>query len=316
MGELLLGTCSWTEETLISGGKFYPPYAKDAESRLRYYASQFPIVEVDSTYYSMPQEKNTRLWVERTPEDFTFDIKAFRLFTQHQTPLRSLPRDIREACPAEIKEKPNLYHNSMPPELLDEMWKRYESALLPLDSAGKLGVVLFQFAPWFTAGSEKMEYILDCKARLPQYRLAIEFRNKSWMSETNRERTLDFLRDNNLPYVCVDEPQGFKSSMPPVAEATSDIGILRFHGRNQENWEKKGIKASDRFNWYYTDDELGEWVERINSLKEKTEWFHLLFNTHWDDQAIVNARKLSGLLGLQIRQAGQLSLDLNQTESQ
>lgn len=300
MGEILIGTCFWTEETLVKGGKFYPPFAKDAESRLRYYASQFPIVEVDSSYYSMPYEKNTRLWVERTPDDFIFDVKAFRLFTQHQTPPASLPRDIREALPSSLQEKNNLYQNSLPPDILDEMWNRFESALLPLDSAGKLGVVLFQFPPWFVAGSDKLDYILSCKERLPQYRLAIEFRNNSWMSEANRDHTLGFLKDNKLPYVCVDEPQGFKSSMPPVAEPTSDIAIVRFHGRNKDNWEAKGVKASDRFNWYYDDDELTEWVERINDLKVKTQWLHLLFNTHYDDQAIINARKLSGMLDLEI----------------
>ncbi len=311
MGEILLGTCSWTEETLVKGGKFYPSHAKDADSRLRYYASQFPIVEVDSSYYSMPYEKTTRLWVERTPDDFTFDVKTFRLFTQHQTPPASLPRDIREVLPTSLHEKKNLYQNSVPPELLNEMWKRFDDAMLPLDSAGKLGVVLFQFPPWFKAGSGQMEYIIACKERLPQYRIAVEFRNESWLSEGNRESTFDFLRRNNLPFVCVDEPQGFTSSTLPIAEATSDIAIVRFHGRNQENWEKKGIKASDRFNWYYTDDELGEWVIKSNELKSKTQWLHLLFNTHWDDQAIVNARKLSGLLGLQLRQAGQLSLDID-----
>ena len=315
MGEILIGTCSWTEETLVKGGKFYPPFAKDAESRLRYYASQFPIVEVDSSYYSMLYEKNTRLWVERTPDDFIFDVKAFRLFTQHQTPPASLPRDIREALPSSLQEKNNLYQNNMPPDILDEMWNRFESALLPLDSTGKLGVVLFQFPPWFVAGSEKLDYILSCKERLQQYRLAIEFRNNSWMSDSNRDHTLDFLKDNNLPYVCVDEPQGFKSSMPPVAEPTSDMSIVRFHGRNKDNWEKKGIKASDRFNWYYDDDELTEWVERINDLKVKTQWLHLLFNTHYDDQAIINARKLSGMLDLEIRQRGQFSLDFDLGDS-
>lgn len=309
MGNTLIGTCSWTEETLVKGGKFYPPSAKDAESRLRYYASQFPVVEVDSSYYSMPFEKTSRLWVERTPNDFIFNVKVFRIFTQHQTPPSSLPKDIREALPSSLKEKNNLYQNNLPSDILNEMWNRFESALLPLDSAGKLGVVLFQFPPWFTVGPEKMDYIISCKERLPQYRLAIEFRHNSWMNEAHRQNTLKFLEDNNLPYVCVDEPQGFKSSMPPVAESTSDIAIVRFHGRNTDNWETKGVKAADRFNWYYSDDELSEWVYRINELKAKSQWLHLLFNTHWDDQAIVNARKLAGLLGLQLGAQRQLSFE-------
>ena len=306
MGKILIGTCSWTEETLIKGGKFYPPSAKDADSRLRYYATQFPIVEVDSSYYAMIYPDTTRLWVKRTPADFTFNIKAFRLFTRHQTPPASLPRDIREALPASLRGKRNLYQNNLPAEILDELWKRFEDALLPLDSAGKLGVVLFQFPPWFRAGSGQMEYIIACKERLTQYRMAVEFRHHSWLDERNRKKTFDFLRQNDFPFVCVDEPQGFKSSIPPIAEATADIAIVRFHGRNADNWEKSGIKASDRFNWYYSDEELLEWADRIETLRVNTQWLHLLFNTHWDDQAIVNARKLAGLLGLQMRPQGRL----------
>lgn len=309
MGKILLGTCSWTEETLIKGGKFYPSYAKDAEARLRYYASQFPIVEVDSSYYSMPNEKAARLWVERTPDDFVFDVKAFRLFTQHQTPPASLPRDIRDALPASLMEKTNLYQNNMPPELLNEIWHRFESALLPLDTVGKLGVVLFQFPPWFTMGSDKLDYILSCTERLKQYRLAVEFRNHSWMSDANRKNTISFLKENNLPYVCVDEPQGFKSSMPPVIEPTSEIAIIRFHGRNQENWEKKGIKASDRFSHYYTEEELREWIPRIDGLAAKATRVHVLFNTHQDDQAIVNAKKLAGLMDIQLGKQDTLGED-------
>jgi len=114
MGKILIGTCSWTDETLIQSGRFYPAHAKDAESRLRYYASQFPIVEVDSSYYAMLAEKTARLWVERTPQDFTFNIKAFRIFTQHQTEPKVLPRDIKESLPESLKSKKHLYQNHLP----------------------------------------------------------------------------------------------------------------------------------------------------------------------------------------------------------
>ena len=179
MGEILVGITSWTEPTLIESGRFYPEWAASAEARLRFYASQFPIVEVDSSYYALPSEKTAGLWVVRTPQQFLFDIKTFRLFTQHATPPSALPRDIRDALPEETKVKANLYARDFPKELTDELWKRFESALLPLDSAGKLGVVLFQFPPWFYPGNEQREYILSCKERLPQYRIAVEFRHNS-----------------------------------------------------------------------------------------------------------------------------------------
>ena len=293
MGKILVGTCSWTDPTLIESGRFYPAWARSAEARLQYYAAQFGLVEVDSTYYALPNERTSRLWVERTGNGFIFDIKAFRLFTQHPTPMAALPRDIREAMPPQPRGKANIYHRDMPPELVNELWSRFGQALLPLDSAGKLGVVLFQFPPWFYPGAEQRDYILSCQERLPQYRIAIEFRHNSWVNEKNMDRTMGFLRDNNLPLVCVDEPQGFKSSVPPVVEATSDIGLVRFHGRNCEMWEKKGASVAERFNYLYTEDELQEWVPRIKQLASVTRQLHVLFNNCYQDKAVVNARQVA-----------------------
>jgi uncharacterized protein YecE (DUF72 family) len=296
MGDIVVGTCSWTDRTLIESGRFYPEWARSAESRLQYYGSQFPIVEVDSTYYALANERTSGLWVERTSDSFLFDIKTFRLFTQHPTPQSALPKDIRQALPAELTEKANLYSRDLTEELRDELWNRFERALLPLDSAGRLGVVLFQFPPWFYPGNEQREYILSCKERLPQYRIAVEFRHNSWLNEKNVERTLGFLRENGLPYVCVDEPQGFKSSMPPLAEATSEIGLVRFHGRNREVWEKKGISATERFNYLYAEEELKEWIPRIDGLASKTRQLHVLFNNCYADKAVVNARQIKLML--------------------
>ena len=137
MGEILVGTCSWTDPTLIESGRFYPASARSAEARLQYYASQFGLVEVDSSYYALPNERTSRLWVERTGDKFTFDIKAFRLFTQHPTPLTALPGDIRQALPLDAKEKTSIYQRDIPAELISELWSRFEGALLPLDSAGQ-----------------------------------------------------------------------------------------------------------------------------------------------------------------------------------
>ena len=296
MGEILIGTCSWTDPTLIESGRFYPGWARSAEARLQYYANQFGLVEVDSSYYALPSEKTSRLWVERTGERFIFDVKAFRLFTQHPTPPAALPGDIRQALPLDVKEKANTYQREMPTELINELWSRFERALLPLDSAGKLGVVLFQFPPWFYTGEQQRDYILSCRERLPQYRIAIEFRHNSWVNETNRERTLSFLRDNDLPFVCVDEPQGFRSSVPPLVEATSDLSLVRFHGRNRQMWEKKGVSVIERFNYLYSQEELKEWVPRIKELASRTRQLHVLFNNCHQDKAVVNARQVRLML--------------------
>jgi uncharacterized protein YecE (DUF72 family) len=297
-GRILVGTCSWTDPTLIGSGAFYPTEVSTPAERLRFYAQNFPIVEVDSTYYGLASERNAALWVERTPPDFTFDLKAYALFTHHPTQVRSLPKDVREALDARAREKANLYYRDLPPELRNEMWQRFASALLPLDSAGKLGVLLFQFPPWFMPGPESVDYILEVKEeRLPQYTIAVEFRNNRWLSERNYERTLHFLAEKRIPFVCVDEPQGFRSSVPPVAEATAPDALVRFHGRNQQMWERKGITASERFRYLYSEGELKEWVSPIQRLAQQAERVHVLMNNCYQDHAVRNARQMAKLLG-------------------
>ncbi len=296
MGEILIGTCSWTDPTLVRSGRFYPAEARSAEARLRFYATQFRLVEVDSSYYSLPVEQTAALWVRRTGPGFVFNVKAFRLLTMHPTPPSALPRDIRESLPAGLRGKASLYQRDLPGDVIDQIWRRFESALLPLDSAGKLGTVLFQFPPWYLPGEEQRAYIRSCRERLPQYRIAVEFRHGSWVSEKNAERTFAFLREHNLPYVCVDQPQGFGSSMPPVAQATSDISLVRFHGRNRLTWEKPGLTTAERFNYLYTEDELTDWAPRIRELAERTRQCHVLFNNCHEDQGVINARQMKLIL--------------------
>lgn len=297
MGEILIGTCSWTDRSLIECGRFYPPWVRTPQERLQYYASLFPTVEVDSTYYGLPTQRISTLWVERTPEEFLFHIKAFSLLTGHAAAVKALPRELQDSLPQGLRGKERVYLRDLPKELQEEVWARFQEGILPLDSAGKLGLVLFQFPPWFLPGRESRAYILSCKEHLPQYRLAVEFRNNAWLSERNAPYTLQFLRENGLTFVCVDEPQGFRSSVPPLAAATTELAYVRFHGRNRETWERRGATASERFDYYYSEEELEEWVPRLRALKEETRQTHILFNTNNQDQGIVNARRLAGLLG-------------------
>ncbi len=295
-GRILVGTCSWADKTLIDSG-WYPREAKTAEERLRYYAEQFPIVEVDSTYYGLPAERNAALWVERTPPQFVFDVKSYALFTHHPAQVRSLPKDVREALPPPLQEKRNVYYRDVPEEIRDELWGRFASALLPLDSAGKLGTVLFQFPPWFLPGRDSRDYILEAKERLGQYAMAVEFRNNLWLSERNQERTLALLSENGIPYVCVDEPQGFRNSVPPIVAATAPLALVRLHGRNAEMWTKKGIGAAERFDYLYREEELGEWAQRVRRLAEEAREVHVLFNNCHRDYAVQNARQIGEMLG-------------------
>jgi uncharacterized protein YecE (DUF72 family) len=297
MGKVLVGITGWTEPTLIKAGTFYPKGATSAEDRLRFYASQFPIVEVDSTYYFPPSERNAVLWIERTPPDFTFNVKAYSLLTNHPTRPDSLYKDLREGLPDETLGARRLYRENLPDEVVDQVWERFADALMPLHSAGKLGCVVFQFPQWFVIGRKNKDYMVECAGRLKDFRVAVEFRHKSWLSERNWEETLSFLEEQDLPLVCVDMPQGFDSSVPPIAAATAkDLAVVRFHGRNREAWERKTETAAPRFDYLYEEKELKEWVPKVRDMSERARETHVLMNNCYRDYAVRNARDLGALL--------------------
>jgi uncharacterized protein YecE (DUF72 family) len=296
MGNIRVGTASWTDRTLIDSG-WYPPEADTPEKRLRYYAERFPLVEVDSTYYGMPAERTAAQWAGRTPRDFTFNIKAFSLFTQHPTRVTSLPADLRPD--PEKLGKDTVYLREVPPPVVDQVWERFLSALDPLRKTGKLGAILLQFPPWFTISRANKEYILACARRLvPSYQGCVEFRHRSWLSDDNREETLRFLSGNGVPLVCVDMPQGYASSVPPIPAATADFAVVRFHGHSPK-WTSKNIH--ERFGYRYSPEELREWAPRIRGLAEDTSRVHVLLNNCYRDYAQVNAQQLIDLLGLSVQ---------------
>ena len=290
MGQVQVGTASWTDRTLLESG-WYPPEADTPEKRLRYYARQFGLVEVDATYYALPAEQTAAAWVARTPAGFTFDVKAFSLFTQHPTRVAALPKDLRAA--AEKTGKDRVYLKDLDPAVADEAWQRFLAALEPLHQAGKLGAILLQFPPWFPISRTRKEYILACAQRAAPRRVCVEFRNHTWMTPDNQRETLDFLAAHQLPYVCVDMPQGHRDSIPPVLAATADLAVVRLHGHSQQ-WDSKDIH--ERFGYRYTEGELNEWARRISRPGHDAQETHVLFNNCYRDYAQANARQLADLL--------------------
>src|ERR1700737_668231 len=256
MGRGRVGICSGGEPTLVKSG-WYPPDATTAEDRLRYYASKFSIVEVDSTFYAIPNEKTAQLWVARTPKDFTFNAKAYALLTQHPTPAARLPKDLREKL---TESKANVYFKDLGPKDKEGGWDRFREGLQPLHDAGKLGSIVFQFPKGFLPAPAAYRFMEDLREWLPDFGIAIEFRQVSWMTEQRRGRVPKFLTARGYTYVVVDEPQGFASSVPPVVAVTAPLGMVRFHGRNQETWEKKGISTAEKFRYLYQPGELQGWV--------------------------------------------------------
>jgi len=288
MGSITVGTASWTDRTLLESG-WYPASADTPEKRLAYYARQFPVVEVDSTYYGPPAEQTTRLWAQRTPDGFTFNIKAFSLLTGHPTKVSAIYKDLRPET-----EKKNVYPDDLPPQAYEEVWGRFLAALDPLAEAGKLGAVLFQFPPWFGIRRSNKDYLLEVAARCKPIRPVFEFRNASWFEGDNRDETLEFLRKHQLPFVCVDMPQGHKSSVPPIVEATADLAVVRFHGHS-DKWTSKDIH--EKFGYEYSRKELAGWVPKLRALAGEAKQTQIFMNNCYTDYAQRNATTLIELLG-------------------
>jgi uncharacterized protein YecE (DUF72 family) len=219
-------------------------------------------------------------------------VKAYALFTEHPTAISRLPREAREILSADLAEKRSLYRKDAPAKLLNLCWAAYVDALRPLHDANKLGVVVLQFPKWVFPNRKAKDYLAEVKDRLGDYRGAVEFRNNIWMNAENQEETLALLGDLGFTYVCVDEPQGFNSSVPPIAAATSDIAFVRFHGRNTETWEKRTKTSAERFDYYYKPAEMDEWVPKINVLAAESNVVHAVMNTNNSDQGPANAELL------------------------
>jgi len=296
-GWIRIGTASWTDPTMTAAGVFYPEGADSAEERLQYYASQFPLVEVDATYYALPQRRMSELWRDRTPPDFTFDIKAHALLTGQPTETKRLPKAFREELPAELREKARLYRKDLPPELDEAVFALFRDGLEPLRESGQLGSVLLQYPRWFFPISVNRDAIVEARDRLG-LPVAVEFRNGSWFNEKNLDRTMRFLGDNGIPFVMVDGPQGFKSSVPAIDAVTSpDLALVRFHGRRKETWEASAVPVVERFRYLYDREELEEWVPRIARAATSARETHVLMNNCYANYGSTNAREIAKLLG-------------------
>jgi len=285
-----VGTASWTDPTLLKAG-FYPPSAKGAEARLRFYAEHFDTVEVDSTYYALPNERNAALWAERTPDNFRFSIKAFALLTQHQADTRALPQPVRELIPKPALQEARFGQPT--PEVLQRCFEMFRSALRPLRQADKLGCILFQFPPWFTARASNEEYIDYCRERMRGDRLAIEFRHASWFGD-RMQRTLDFLAGRQLALVCLDAPDAASIPKPPFT-ATTDVAYVRFHGHNRQAWFHRSATAAERFKYLYSDDELREGAHKVRQLRG-ARTAYVIFNNCYGDYGVRNATTMKRLL--------------------
>jgi uncharacterized protein YecE (DUF72 family) len=293
--QFLVGTASWTDPTLVKSDVFYPRAVKTAEDRLRFYAEQFNTVEVDSTYYALPAERNAKLWAERTPEGFVFNIKPFALMTQHPAEISRLPKQLRGMLPADEQSNRQLTRPSK--EIVDMAFQMFWSAMAPLREAGKLGMLAFQFPPYFIPKPANFDYLASLPERLPGASIAIEFRHPSWVrDETRRTETMNFLRSRGLYYTSIDAPED-SSIVPSFIEATGDQVYVRFHGKNRENWFKRNITAAERFKYLYSERELQSLAKGLGNLEQQgVRRAYAIFNNCYQNFGIMNATTMAAIL--------------------
>lgn len=285
-----VGTASWTDPTLLASG-FYPPAVRTAEQRLRFYASRFDTVEVDSTYYALPAARTAALWAERTPDDFRFTVKAFAWLTRHGAETRALPQALRGLLPAAALAQPRVA--DPPPEALDLAFRLFAAGIAPLRDAGKLGAVLLQFPPWFVPTPGNEAWIDACAARLHGCPLAIEFRHPGWFG-TRGARTEAWLRDRGLALVCLDAPRAPAIPETPFV-ATAGFAYVRLHGRNRAAWFGRHASAAERFRYCYSDEELRACAARVRDIRG-VPTVYVIFNNCYADYGVRNAATLRALL--------------------
>jgi uncharacterized protein YecE (DUF72 family) len=294
--EVLVGTCSWTDKTLVKDTDWYPRKTMSAADRLAFYASRFPITEADNTFYFPPTPELTQGWADHSPPGFTMNVKAFSLLTGHPTRADALWPDIRDAIKEPFVGKRNVYADHLDQDAVDEVWRRFTFALRPLQKADKLGAVLMQYPKWFTPRRDNREALRRLPELLAGTDGCVEFRSPLWLrSEEDRAHTIGLLRELGLSLVIVDAPP--VSGLPAVVEVTnSRLAVVRFHGRADERWNARTTSAAERFRYLYDDDELREWVPRLTSLAERTQRVHALMNNCYEDFGVRNAARLRDLL--------------------
>ena len=296
--EYRVGCSSWLDPALIEAGTFYPVPKMTAEERLRWYARFFECVEVNATYYALPSYHNSQVWAERTPPGFEFAVKAYALMTGHHPKADRLPKELKALLPQPLPTtaRGDIDRKHFPTEALDLCFGWFRDALAPLDQAGKLSYVLFQLAPWVGYSPKALDYLASLAERLPGWRLAVEFRNPSWIPKRSDE-VLRFLADHGLAYVAVDCP--WQPLIP--AATTNEVAVFRFHGRNVKGWEAqmKGEQptVAEKYDYCYAPEELQELAGSVRRFHGRVRRVYAKFNNNNWDYPVRNALALRRLLG-------------------
>ena len=290
-GRILVGTSSWADPGFVK--EWYPP-RMSAKERLPWYAQRFQAVELNSSFYAIPDRNTVHGWIESTPEDFVFDVKVHRSLSRHAAPVDSLPPDLRDRADTGQRGRVRLS-----PELETELAHRLVEETAPLAEAGKLGAYLLQLTPAFAPRTNKLDELDRLVEAFAPHGLAIELRHRGWVREKRRDATLDWFADHGVAFVCVDAPPGDQIPIMPSdldAVTTDRLAYMRLHGRNTDGY-LSGKSVAERFGWRYRDDELEEVEQRVLSMAEQAGEVHVAFNNNRGDDAPTAAQRFRALLG-------------------
>lgn len=289
-GRIVVGTSSWADPGFVK--EWYPP-GMPARERLPWYADRFEVVELNASFYAVPDRDTVRRWVEATPAGFTFDVKLHRLLSRHSGGLDSLPPDLRDRARTTSRGRVIL-DGDLELALTDELM----AAIEPLEDAGRLGALLLQCTPAFKPSANRLEELEPLAEAVAPRRLALELRHRGWVSDERAAETLAWCSEHGIAFVCVDAPVADSPSiMPPIDAVTrDDLAYMRLHGRNAHGY-LHGRSVAERFGWIYEDRELEEIAGRAHALADQTAEVHVLFNNNRDDDAPTSARRFRALLG-------------------
>jgi uncharacterized protein YecE (DUF72 family) len=299
LGEIRVGICSWTDRTLLKSG-FYPASASSPASRLAYYSTLFDTVEADSTYYSLLDPAVAFRWVAGTPKNFMFGVKSFSLFTFHRAKFSALPRWLKEELShigavggASVKR------DDLTSAQRIRLFEEFIGPVKIIHKAGRLAYLLFQFPPYWGFSKEGLIYFKRLREVSGPLPLAVEIRNNSWLAPGNAEKFVTALKNENIAYVAVDEPDtGWTPgrAWPLSAEWGA---VLRFHGRNLAGWRNSRATVHERFDYEYKRAELSEWLGSIRRAAGLPR-VYLMYNNCVGDKAVSAASMMKELLGLPV----------------
>jgi uncharacterized protein YecE (DUF72 family) len=289
-GRIFVGTSSWADPGFVE--EWYPP-GMPARDRLPWYAQRFEVVEVNSSFYAIPETETVARWVEATPDGFVFDYKLHRALSRHSAEIESLPPDLRDGVETTPRGRVRLTT-----ELERELIERTLEAAAPLDRAAKLGAFLLQLTPAFAPDKRELDELGPLIEGFRPHRVAVELRHRGWVSAERVESTLGWLSEHEAAFVAVDAPKAVHVPIMPDIDAvtTDDLAYLRAHGRSEEGY-MRGRTVAERFGWEYSDEELEEIAERARGMAEHAEFVHVQFNNNRGRDAPTSARRFRELIG-------------------